>query len=188
MISKCQQGGRIQVTDFIITSIVFKVHSIPLTGNSPWKLHYNTISLLQIFTYYILIQLLFPHFNNPIPWCSYYKPLRGLESRDICDNIMMSNWERLWTLPRGLISGPQLLLVLNFLYKNKVRNTIYRRVSICKEKLSSILGYQCKKTTKPLQTKIQSNKNAQPYNLTPFDSCVKITPWFISFHQRQPKS
>lgn len=180
MIRKCQQGGRIQVTDFIITFIVFKVHSIPLTGNSPLKLHYNTISLLQIFTYYILVQILFPHFNNPIPWRSDYKPLCGLESRDICDNVMMPNWERLWTLPRGLISGPQLLLVLNFLYKNKVRNTIYRRV--CKEWLSSILSCQCKKTTKPPPPKNQSNKNSQPYNLTPFDSFLRITPCLTSFH------
>lgn len=184
----CQQGGRTQETDFTITFIVFKVHFIPLTGSSPWKLHYNTISLLQIFTYYILVQFLFPHFNNPISWRSNYKPLCGLKSRDICDNIMMPNRERLWTLPRGLISGSQLLLVLNFLYKNKVRNTFYRRVSICKETLSSILGCQCKKTTKPLPPKKQSNNNAQRYNLVPFDCFLRITPWFISFHHTQPKS
>jgi len=80
---------------------------------------------------------------------------------------MMSDGERLWTLPRRLISGTQFLLVLNFLYKNKVRNIIYRQVSICRGELSHILG--CKKIKNPLKT------NKKPPNHPPFDGFLRIT-------------
>lgn len=168
---------RTLITDFITPFIVFKVHSIPWSGNSPWKLHYSIIYLLQIFTYYILVQLLFPYFNNSIPWCSYYKPLSGLESCNICDNIVMSNWERLRTLPRGLISGPHFLLVLNFLCKTKrkkKREKSEKKILTERWALSSMTVFQVVKTKK----KLPSDKQKLP----PFDGWLIIISWFISFH------
>lgn len=71
----------------------------------------------------------------------------------------MTYRERLWTFPRGLISGPQFLLVLNFLYKNKVRNVIYRKVS--KGEFSHILGCQCKKPPPPPKS-LKTNQPTPP--------------------------
>lgn len=114
------------------------------------------------------MQLLFPYFNNSIPWCSYYKPLSGLESCNICDNIVVSNWERLWTLPRGLISGPHFLLVLNFLCKTKRKKKKEKSENnIFTERwpLSHITVFQAVKTKKKITFRQTNNKTTETASL-----------------------